>query len=216
MDLKIASRSQLAESIVLLPLLSACLLSSCYAKLPSDVCTEELALAANLLRNSEFSLADDGVPEQWSLTQHAGAAAYTVTFADGVMTVDKYGEQYWLLLSQSIDVTSLAGEALQFSAEIKLDMHAENWNDALLPGGGLALKVIGTSGDPFGRTRVVQDSMLAHEPRLGSTDWIRVAVPIKLVAEAAQLHAGFVHQAYGTLSVRAPRLVQVPASCGGG
>lgn len=184
------------------------------AQAQSDACGDDLATAPNLLRNTSFTPGDNGVPEQWHLTQHAGDAAYTVTFDDGVMTVDKYGEQYWLQLTQQVDATNLAGKTVILSAEIKLDMHAENWHETLIPGGGLILKVMGGFGDPFGRTRVVQHSMLEHEPRLGQTDWTQVSVRMRLKEEATDLRAGFMHQAYGKLSVRAPRLVQWPESCG--
>jgi hypothetical protein len=156
---------------------------------------------------------DSTLVEGWNITQHAGDEAYTVQFDEGVLSIDKFGEQYWLRVSQALDAQDLRGGTLWFGAELKLALTADGWNTALTPGGGLAASITGTYGDPFGRTRIIGEAMLEHEPHLGTVDWTPVSMRIEVPEQATELRVALLHQAIGAMSVRRPRLVRLPPAC---
>ncbi len=164
----------------------------------------------NLLRNPEFATAGQGpAPSGWNISQHAGVEAYTIELVEGELSIDKYGEQHWFLISQNVPGDALAGHPARFSAELKLDLHADGWTQALEPGGGLNITIRGTEPDAPFQQKLLYNSSLQHQPRLGTTDWTPVEVVFDVPAGATRLNVGFLHQAYGQMMVRNPMLSMI-------
>jgi hypothetical protein len=168
-------------------------------------------LSDNLLENPRFEVDERGRHEKWGYSQHAGRPAYRVTAEDGTLTISKFDEQSWFYFAQKVKIPDRGGQHLRFSAEIKLDM-AKDPLHAFEQGGGLSLKIRGTSNNRS--NRLLLSSLLDHEPRLGKTDWVPVAVTVVVPPGAETVTAGFLHQANGTLEVRNPGLHWVRESCG--
>ncbi len=161
----------------------------------------------NLLVNPEFNISDGQFfPQSWGASQHAGDQAYNVGFKSGELTIDKYGEQHWMLISQRVDPKAVAGRSVVFSAELKQDMNDDGWTQALEAGGGLSIIIRGTvPGSPFSQ-KILLSSSLQHEPKLGVFDWTPVSVSFDVPATVTSVDLGFLHQAYGKMSVRNPSL----------
>lgn len=175
----------------------------------TDECSQPLS--DNLLENPRFELNEQGTPDGWYSTQHAGTLAYRVTAKDGVLTIGKFDEQAWFYIAQKVQIPDRDSQHLRFSAEIKLDM-TEDPGHSFIQGGGLSLTIRGGSG--AGSNKLLLSSLLDHEPRLGKTGWVPVAVTVVVPPGAKTVTAGFLHQANGTLEVRNPGLYQVKESCG--
>jgi hypothetical protein len=169
-------------------------------------------LSDNLLENPRFELDERGKPGQWFATQHAGTRAYRVSAEDGTLSISKFDEQAWFYLAQKVQIPDRDNQQLRFSAEIKLDM-TEDPEHAFTQGGGLSLTIRG--GSRAGSNKLLLSSLLDHEPRLGETDWVPVAVTVVVPPGAKTVTAGFLHQANGTLEVRNPGLHRVKEPCGG-
>ena len=167
-------------------------------------------LSDNLLENPRFELDGHGYPDGWSSTQHAGTRAYRIAAKDGTLTIGKFDEQAWLYIAQKVQIPDGDGQHLRFSAEIRLDM-TEDPGHAFKQGGGLSLAIRG--GPRAGSNKLLLSSLLDHEPRLGKTGWVPVAVTVVVPPGAKTVTAGFLHQANGTLEVRNPGLHRVKESC---
>jgi hypothetical protein len=153
----------------------------------------------NMLEDLTFStLSNPRSQRQWLSSEHAAGQTFEYSASDGILKIFKTGGEPWFLLSQSPDPAKLAGKRITFGAELKLDLQMPT-DHAFTPGGGLSL---------FARKggKVVINSTLEHEPRLGTTEWIPVSVTVKVPPGTDRLRVGFLHQAEGTLRVRKPYL----------
>jgi hypothetical protein len=65
----------------------------------------------------------------------------------------------------------------------------------------------------MGGPRLLLESTLQHEPKLGRTEWTPVSVTLRLPEDAVSVKAGFLHQANGTMAVRNPVLRIVEDGC---
>ncbi len=161
----------------------------------------------NLLTNPEFSNAGDGsAPLHWQASQHAGALAFTISAAGGELVIDKHGEQHWMLIKQLVKPESVAGQRVRFSAEMSQDMTDEGWTQSLEAGGGFSISVFGTEPDAPLRQKLLFNSNLQHQPKLGVFDWTPVSVEFDVAAGVTKLEVGFLHQAYGQMRIRNPVL----------
>lgn len=161
----------------------------------------------NLLQNPQFDKGENDVfPSPWGDSQHAGDRIYSVDISDGELTIKKNGEQHWMLISQRIDAKTVAGHSLVFSTELKQNMNDDGWTQALEAGGGLSIVIHGTVPDsPFSQ-KILLSSNLQHEPKLGVFDWTPVQVAFDVPDTVTAMTVGFLHQAYGEMSVRNPAL----------
>lgn len=168
-------------------------------------------LSDNLFENPRFEASEHREHARWGAVQHAGKPAYRVTVNDGVLTIDKIDRQPWFAFRQTIRIPDRAGQYLQLSAEIRLDM-TEDPEHAFEQGGGLSLAFRGRSSSRS--NTILLSSVLDHEPRLGRTDWTPVAVTLAVPPGAETVTAGFLHQANGMLEIRNPALRFVTEPCG--
>ncbi|TGD73016.1 hypothetical protein E4634_12075 [Mangrovimicrobium sediminis] len=178
-----------------------CLLTACTAENKDAACA-----AADILEDPGFTtLGGPRSQRRWSASQHASEPSFAYGVEDGVLTIRKTGKEPWFLLTQIVqDYTSLAGQEVEYSAEIRLDLQPPSIPHGFKDGGGLVLTAL-----VGGRNAV--NSVLEHEPHIGTSDWQRVAIRATLPRQINQLRLGILHQADGTLQVRNPQLR--PANC---
>lgn len=158
------------------------------------------------LSNTGFEVVEGQFnPTDWYIAQHAGERTYVVTINDGVITIDNTGKQIWMQVSQRLPADDLVGRELEFSAEIKMELHADGWQQVLTPGGGLTVQVRGIPPTGGGRRQLMREA-LTNQPLLGEHDWHPVGIRFTLPEGATQFEVGFLHQAFGSMSVRKPQL----------
>ncbi len=161
----------------------------------------------NLLQNPEFTIgAGTSMPEHWRMSQHAGVQAYTIQALNGELAIDKFAEQHWLLVTQAIKTESVAGESVIFTAEMQQNMTDDGWTQVLEPGGGLSIIIHGTEPEAPLRQKLLLNSSLQHEPKLGVFDWTPVSVDFVVPVGTTRLEVGFLHQANGDMAIRNPAL----------
>jgi len=171
------------------------------------------ARTINHLDNPLFELTAEGKLTGWNVTQHAGEAAYRVTVSDNELHIEKHGEQYYMMVSQFVNLQGLRTKSLRFSAEMKQNMHANNWYQSLEPGGGLLVNIVGTKTAAFGPVLGSHTSVIEHEPKLGVFDWTPISICFEVSEHAKTLKVAFIHQAYGDMSIRQPSLVIDEEGC---
>ncbi|PLW70742.1 hypothetical protein [Pseudohalioglobus lutimaris] len=180
-------------------LAAAALLSACsYDSAQSDVdaCAPR---GKNLLEDVTFStLSGPRSQRKWLYSEHAAGQTFEYSASDGILKIHKMGGEPWFLLSQSPNSAAIAGKRITFGAEFKLDLQMPT-DHAFTPGGGLAL--LARRGG-----KVVINSSLDHQPRMGKTDWIPISITEKVPPGTDSIRVGFLHQAEGTLRVRRPFL----------
>lgn len=177
---------------------------------------EHAACAApptNHLNNPLFELSAEGKLRGWNVTQHAGEAAYRVSVSDNELHIEKHGEQYYMMVSQFVNLQGLRTKSLRFSADMKQNMHANNWYQSLEPGGGLLVNIVGTQSAAFGPVLGSYTSVIEHDPKLGVFDWTPISVCFEVSQYAKTLKVAFIHQAYGDMSIRQPSLTIVEDGC---
>ncbi len=167
----------------------------------------------NLLVNPAFTESDEnGRMSPWRGSQHAGERSFMTSVSNGELTIEKIGTQPWFSLAQAPAARSLRGQQLLFRAELKLALDTEGLDGSSVAGGGQQVLIWGNLDPVLGGDSLVYSSTLEHEPRLGHTDWLPVALAFSVPEDATRMRVGFVHQANGNLSIRNPALYR----CGGG
>lgn len=193
----------------LLVLMLTALLAGCQATATDSPSTAQCVGGENLLANPDFgaSAAAAGL-SPWGGSQHAGEPSFRTSADNGVLTIEKIATQPWYRLAQVPQARALRGEALVFRAEIKLALDSVNVTHSFTHGGGLQVLVWGDPDPVMGGDRLIFDSTLEHEPRLGITDWVQVSIPFTVSPTATRMSVGFVHQANGSMQVRNPELLR--------
>jgi len=156
---------------------------------PSCAASENLLLDSDFSRSGEFA----GV---WRVGQHAGETAFSVESEDGVLEIRRIGPQPWMLFSQNVTDSRLAGATLRYTAQLKGDLPTEPPLHGFDHVAGLYLRA--------GRTV----SYLAdHQPNSGLWDWQSISAEFVIPEGVTSLKVGFFHQAGGSLWARSPSLV---------
>jgi hypothetical protein len=181
----------------------AVLLAACEDTTDPDVCR---ALGENLLQDADFELEKQNTRSKvWNTLQHAGDKSFNFSIENGELTIDKIGTQPWGVFRQKLSAEDFRGARMAFAAELKMDLTPEGvWMQPV--GGGLNLTA--RSGD----NRVILQSKLQHEPRLGQTDWQPVRVIVDIPENTEYVQLDFLHQASGVLQVRKPSFHRVDAA----
>lgn len=190
-----------------LVLMLAALLAGCQTTATDSASTAQCAGGENLLANPDFGASSTAAGlSPWRGSQHAGETSFRTSADNGVVTIEKIATQPWYRLAQVPQARALRGESLVFRAEIKLALDTENVTHNFTHGGGLQVLVWGDPDPVMGGDRLMFDSTLEHEPRLGTTDWVQVSIPFTVSSTATRMSVGFVHQANGSMQVRNPEL----------
>lgn len=191
----------------LLIVMLAILLIGCDAGTSGSASTAQCASGENLLANADFGSSDPASAlRPWTGAQHAGEKSFQTRVDSGVLTIEKIGTQPWYRLAQTITAADLQGDSLVFRSEVKLSLDAANLAGGFTPGGGLQVLVWGDPDPVTEGDRIVFDSTLAHEPRLGTTDWMEVSIPFEVPFTATRIRIGYLLQANGSMQVRNPGL----------
>lgn len=162
----------------------------------------------NLLNDPSFSTVTAPRPQRrWFASEHAAGQSFEYEVNQGELEIRKTGIEPWFIMAQTVARKDIPGNFAVFSAEIKLTMEPPAIEHSFEMGGGLTVTAM-ANGKPIVR------SVLEHEPRIGNTDWQRVAVKVELPKSVQSVRVGFLHQADGTLWVRNPSLQKAnKASC---
>ncbi len=185
----------------------AALLMGCEATSDGNVSTVQCLQGENLLANLDFGSSDPAAGQRpWNSAQHAGEKSFSTRVDTGVLTIEKIGTQPWFRFSQALRARELQGASLVFRSEIRLALDTDGLGQGFDPGGGLQVLVWGDPDPVTGGDRLVFDSTMAHEPRLGTTDWMEVTVAFTVPPTATRMRVGFVQQANGSMQVRNPGL----------
>ena len=162
----------------------------------------------NLLKDPSFSTVTAPRPQRrWFASEHAAGQSFEYEVEQGELEIRKTGIEPWFIMSQSLPRKDIPGRFAVFSADIKLAMQPAAVKHNFKMGGGLTLTAM-ANGKPVVR------SILEHEPRIGNTDWQRVAVKVEIPKNVESVRVAFLHQADGTLWVRNPELRKAnKASC---
>lgn len=146
----------------------------------------------------------------WALTQHAGPISYKVEADAGVARIERIGGEPWGYFAQALRDDALAGQWLEFSADLRAELN-DSHGEPMQPT-GLAVLVRGRlPGDPpMLGMRILHASEADFGLDPGKHPWRRHAyrfqVPEALALEikvAVQLTHG------GWIDVRSPSLVAV-------
>ena len=190
-----------------LVLVLVALLMGCEASSEGSGFALKCLQSENLLANVDFgSSAPSANLRPWSSGQHAGEKSFSTRVDNDVLTIDRIGTQPWFRFSQTPQAMKLRGASMVFRSEIRLALDTDSPRLGFDPGGGLQVLVWGDPDPITGGDRLVFDSTMAHEPRLGTTDWMEVSVAFTVPPTATRMRVGFVHQANGSMQVRNPGL----------
>lgn len=155
----------------------------------------------------------DGVGEPWASIQHAGAPSYRFSAVDGVLRIERVGDQPNGRVVQVIPADGLRGKTLEFSAELSgnlepIDTPSAPWADDT----GLAVIVKGASKNPALRMlgkRVLLKAGSAPRLAPGKLDWTRYRVVFQVPEQATDIEVAIRLMLNGVLEARDPSLVVV-------
>ena len=157
----------------------------------------------NLLQDPTFASLDAPRRERkWSTAEHAAGKSFRHSVSNGELLIEKTGVEPWFIVTQSLAGDAIPGKRVVFSAEIKLDMRPPAIPQGFKQGGGLTFTAI-AGGKP------ILQSVMEHEPHMGTSDWQPVQVVLDLPRRVDSVRLGFIHQADGNLSIRNPSLQRV-------
>ena len=158
----------------------------------------------NYIQDADFALeAADVRSRFWTRAQHAGERSFEATFDEGVLTIKKVDIQPWYYFRQRIDAEELQGKTLAFTAEMELDLTEPAVPAFDVVGGGLYVAVRSSS------RKMLLQSELENEPRIGKTDWTPMQYVFKVHPRATSIEVAFAHIAEGSMRVRNPSLMEV-------
>lgn len=179
--------------------LSLLLLAGCVES--TELCETQ---GDNYIQDADFALeAADVRARFWTRAQHAGERSFTATFEGDVLTIEKVDIQPWYYFRQRIDAEDLQGKTLAFTAEVELNLTEPAVKAFDVHGGGLYVAVRSSS------RKLLLESELENEPRIGKTDWIPMQYVFKVHPRAKTIEVAFAHIAEGSMRVRYPSLKEV-------
>ena len=148
----------------------------------------------NLLVDMDFTFSRE-TEQRWQLSQHTGPRSFQLTPVDGVVRIERIGDEPWMLLQQTVKDERLKGATLVYRIEMKgegLEGHF-----GFEPKAGVYTR-IGTGG----RAKLAPQS-----PNLGDWEWQTFEERIPLPSAVDRVQVGLVHQTGGVLLARNPSLV---------
>ena len=156
---------------------------------------EDCEAFASLLIDPEFQTWR-GTDGPWRYKQHTGAQSFDVALEGNELALSRIGDEPWMMFTQKVTDSRLAGRVVRYSAETKGDVAFETTH-RFPPKAGLFLRV-GPRPDA-----VIAD----HDPNVGEWNWQRITVERAVPEIFDYIEVGFIHQAGdGTLMVRAPQI----------
>ena len=148
----------------------------------------------------------------WRLTQHAGPVSYTAKAEQGVVRIERVGGEPWGHFAQVLEDDGLAGQWLEFSAELRAELD-DSYGEPMQPT-GLAVLVRGRlpADPPMLGMRILHASDVDFDLQPGSHGWRRHVYRFQ-VPEAVSLQVKLAVQLThgGWIEMRNPSLVAVDA-----
>lgn len=163
----------------------------------------------NLLRNPGFDRAADGKLEGWSFSQHAGERSFRFDIVDASLVIERVGTEVWGEASQTLSAAGLAGQTLEFSAEVRgeLDDHSGPPTSPT----GIGVRISGVRpGVPAALGPAIFSNQFG-EPEIGPRqfDWTLQRVVFEVPANATAILLKLRLTMDGELQVRNPRLIRL-------
>ena len=166
----------------------------CAAQPPASVAKPGCTESDNLLVDTDFTFSRE-TDQRWQLSQHTGPKSFQLTPSDGVLRVERIGDEPWMLLQQTIKDERFKGATLVYRVEMKGEGLEGNFG--FEPKAGVYTR-IGTGG----RAKLAPQS-----PNLGDWEWQTFEEHIQLPSAVDRVQVGLVHQTGGALLARNPSLV---------
>ena len=166
----------------------------CAAQPPASVAKPGCTESDNLLVDTDFTLSRE-TDQRWQLSQHTGPKSFQLTPSDGVLRVERIGDEPWMLLQQTVKDERFKGATLVYRVEMKGEGLEGNFG--FEPKAGVYTR-IGTGG----RAKLAPQS-----PNLGDWEWQTFEEHIQLPSAVDRVQVGLVHQTGGALLARNPSLV---------
>ena len=166
----------------------------CAAQPPASVAKPGCTESDNLLVDTDFTLSRE-TDQRWQLSQHTGPKSFQLTPSDGVLRVERIGDEPWMLLQQTVKDERFKGATLVYRVEMKGEGLEGNFG--FEPKAGVYTR-IGTGG----RAKLAPQS-----PNLGDWEWQTFEEHIQLPSAVDRIQVGLVHQTGGALLARNPSLV---------
>jgi len=160
----------------------------------------------NLLKNPEFSSANERTVIDWNGTQHGANPSFSGSLEAGTLTIERTGPEPWYTLQQFVDLKEYAGNTMLYEADLKLSLNSDDWPHTLEPKGGLKVLIWAFGETAILGSRLAVNSSAEHAPNLGTTDWFRAYQVFTVPQRPDRAMFGFIHQANGSMSFRNPGL----------
>lgn len=178
-------------------------------------CDEYQPPDPGLLKGPYFSEQPHGenFSSAWAAIQHGGDDSYHMTTSDGVLRIERIGEEPWGQLVQRLSAEDLRGKTLEFSAELSGDLKKiKNPKERLANKTGLGVIVKGFPGSH--RLRTLGKSILLtltseSDLSAGEHDWKRHSIVFTVPEGATDIQVAIRMTNGGVLKARGPRLLVV-------
>lgn len=173
----------------------------------------------NLLEYPGFDTHEgsDTLLRPWSFSQHAGEQSYRYTVEDGVLRIQRVGDEPWGMVSQRIareKAEDLEGMIMEFSVDISAEL-TEDFGEPMFPTGP-SVQIWAHSGEENLHLRAMAGTRLVLTERSelgpGTHDWQRHTVRFRVPEHLARLEVNVAMTLGGEIRVRDPRLVIVGRS----
>lgn len=171
-----------------------------------------------LLGNPVFASPEGGerIAPPWVATQHAGESSYRMTSRNGVLRIERIGNEPWGQLSQTVSAEGLKGRKVEFSVELSGELEPVEDPTGFWSGKtGLSVVINGypDSGITRHRGKRILES-IEMEPGLepGTVEWRRHSLVFDVPEKATGLQVAIRLTLDGVLRARGPRLAAVDAA----
>lgn len=168
-----------------------------------------------LLGNPAFAAAagGEGVAPPWVALQHAGEPSYSISAENGVLRIERTGDEPWGQLSQSVSASQIKGGKAVFSVELAGELEPIEDPSGIWSGKtGLNVVVNGYPGSSVTRhrgKRILVNKSLEPGLEPGSHEWQRYRLVFDVPENATDLQVSIQLTLGGVLKARGPRLAAV-------
>lgn len=156
------------------------------------------------------------VARPWSFSQHAGDTSYRVRVEEGVLRIERIGNEPWGQITQQLspeDVAAHTGAIMEFSVDISADL-TDEFGEPMSPTGP-SVGIWGYADDTPPHLRGMLGSSLLLSERSpidlgpGTHDWQRHVIRFQVPDNATRLEVAVAMTLGGEIRVRDPHLAVV-------
>ena len=172
------------------------ILGGCSVAPTEEVAHQTCRESENWLSDTTFTRLETN-EDPWFYNQHAGERSFLFTSEAGTLTLQRTGDEPWMILRQTVMSDKFAGATVRFSAQLKGDVATQPLLHGFEHKAGLYFNV-GQRRDPI---------LADHFPNSGEWEWQPVSVSRVIPESEHEIQVGFLHQGGGTMWVKEPKLV---------